>query len=267
MRGWLFKQGNDTAWAKKDIDLTGWQKLMPTELAEKLADKKDRVEGWFRIKIKLDTAFMETPFGFRISSWAASDFYINGNLIASFGNTGINGAPYLENRFVSNLLPVPVNIKPGKEYTLALHVVDYLSPFPPHQLKAKESGLRGLIRITAPNYYKSVVENSTSGVYFNIILAIISAVLSLLFWLLLFQNRSEKNLLLFALASTFLTISLIGEALSNNRGASYGGISYVWLWVFQKIDSLFIVLFLITSPSFLHGFLNVAFPEYSKQFL
>ena len=165
MHGWLFKQGNDTAWAKKDIDLTGWKKMMPTELSENLADKKGKVEGWFRIKIKLDSAFGETPFGFRISSWAASDFYINGNWIASFGNTGLNGAPYLENRFVSNLLPVPVNIKPGNEYTLALHVVDHLSPFPPYHLKAKESDLSGLIRVTGPKYYKSVVEYSISRVY------------------------------------------------------------------------------------------------------
>jgi two-component system, NtrC family, sensor kinase len=248
MKGWIFKQGNDTAWSKKDIDLTGWKRLMPTELSENLADKNGRVEGWFRIKIKLDTALGETPFGFRISSWVASDFYINGNWIASFGNTGLNRAPYLENKFVSNLLPVPVNIKPGNEYTLALHVVDYLSPFPPHQLKSKESGLRSLLRITVPKYYKTVVSDSTSGVYFNIIFTIISAVLSLLFWLLFFQNRSEKNLLLFALASTFLTIGLIGSPLSNNRGASYGGISYVWLWVYQQISTLFVLLFFIILP-------------------
>ena len=248
MHGWLFKQGNDTTWAKMDIDLTGWKKMMPTELSENLADKKGKVEGWFRIKIKLDSAFGETPFGFRISSWAASDLYINGNWIASFGNTGLNGAPYLENRFVSNLLPVPVNIKPGNEYTLALHVVDHLSPFPPYHLKAKESGLSGLIRVTGPKYYKSVVEYFNSRVYLQIIFFIISSVLSLLFWLLFFQNRSEKNLLLFAVTSTFLTISLIGSALSYNRGTSFGGISYVWLWVNQQISTIFLFLFFMALP-------------------
>ena len=34
IKGWLFKQGSDTAWAKKDIDLMGWKRLMPTELSE-----------------------------------------------------------------------------------------------------------------------------------------------------------------------------------------------------------------------------------------
>ena len=46
MKGWLFKQGNDTAWAGKDINVTGWKRLMPTELTEKMTDKKGRLEGW-----------------------------------------------------------------------------------------------------------------------------------------------------------------------------------------------------------------------------
>jgi len=126
--------------------------------------------------------------------------------------------------------------------------VDHLSPFPPYHLKAKESGLSGLIRVTGPKYYKSVVEYFTSRVYLQIIFFIISAVLSLLFWLLFFQNRSEKNLLLFAVTSTFLTISLIGSALSYNRGTSFGGISYVWLWVHQQISTIFLFLFFMASP-------------------
>ena len=42
--GWLFKQGSDTAWAKTDIDISGWKKLKPTELSPKYADKNGRVE-------------------------------------------------------------------------------------------------------------------------------------------------------------------------------------------------------------------------------
>jgi signal transduction histidine kinase len=256
MYGWLFKQGSDTNWSKVNIDLTGWKKMKPTELSEKLVDKNGRIEGWFRIKIKLDSTFNEPSFGIRISSWAASDLYLDGNRIASFGNTGLNGAPYRENIFISNLLPVPANLKPGTEYRISLHVVDYISPYPPYQLKAKVSGLSSLIRITVPKYYQSISANTTTGVYFNTIIASISAVLSLLFWLLLLQNRSEKNLLLFALASTFLSISLISAILSNNYGASYGGVSFAKFWVFEKITPCVIMLFLTMSPFVLASIFN-----------
>src|SRR6188768_3259327 len=60
MNGWLFKKGNDTAWAKKEIDLTGWEKLKPSELTEKYTDKSGKLECWLRIKIKLDTTFKDT---------------------------------------------------------------------------------------------------------------------------------------------------------------------------------------------------------------
>jgi signal transduction histidine kinase len=248
MKGWLFKQGNDTAWAKKDIDLTGWKRLMPTELSEKMADKNGRVEGWFRLKVKIDSSFSETAFAVRISTWAASDLYINDKKVASSGNTGINGAPYKENRYVINLLPLPVNLKPGNEYTFVLHVVDYLSSFPPYELKAKDLGLTNLIKITVPKYYETVVPEATNGIYIFTIFAVISAVLSLLFWLLFFQNRSEKNLLLFAVASTFLTVFLVVNALLNNSGIALGGISYSWVWVCRQIGGLFILLYFISVP-------------------
>ena len=71
--GWIFKKGNDTAWAKKDLDTKGWRKLKPTELSAKLADKNGRAEGWFRIKIKPDSSFTNMPIVFSSASWAAVD--------------------------------------------------------------------------------------------------------------------------------------------------------------------------------------------------
>ena len=52
MNGWIFRQGNDTAWAGKDIATSGWQKLKPSELSAKYADQNGKAECWFRIKIK-----------------------------------------------------------------------------------------------------------------------------------------------------------------------------------------------------------------------
>jgi len=262
LKGWQFKQGNDTTWAKKDIDLTGWKRLMPTELTEKMADKDGRLEGWFRIKIKLDSTFGEIPFDFRISTWAASDLYIDGKKIASFGNTGLNGAPYKENRFAGNILPVRVNLKPGNEYTVALHLVDYLSPFPPHELKAKEFGLKSMIRVVVPKYYNTIVPEATDGVFFWTIISAISTVLSLLFWLLFFQNRSEKNLLFFSLASSVLTIFLITQSFASNRGIAYGGISYAWLWICNVVQSTFSLLYFMSIPFILARIFKRRFSRY-----
>ena len=55
MGGWLFRQGNDTAWSGQDMEVSGWKKLKPTELSSAYADKNGRLEGWFRIKIKMSS--------------------------------------------------------------------------------------------------------------------------------------------------------------------------------------------------------------------
>src|SRR5438046_6678943 len=71
--GWLFKQGNDIAWAQKDISTAGWKEIKPSELSGKFADKNGRLEGWLRIKIKLGATFRDTILGLYMNSWAASE--------------------------------------------------------------------------------------------------------------------------------------------------------------------------------------------------
>ena len=57
LNGWIFKQGNDTNWSKNEIDTTGWVKLNPSQLTLKNADKNGRLEGWLRMRFKLDSSF------------------------------------------------------------------------------------------------------------------------------------------------------------------------------------------------------------------
>ena len=71
--GWIFNQGSDTNWAKKDIDITGWKKLKPVELSANYADKNGKAECWFRIKIKPDSTLGSQMLGIKLGSWAASD--------------------------------------------------------------------------------------------------------------------------------------------------------------------------------------------------
>ena len=88
LEGWVFKQGNTADWANSDLDDGDWKKIKPTELSTDLADATGRVEGWFRIKIKLDESFRDIPVGVARQLWAATDVYVDGLLVHSFGNTG-----------------------------------------------------------------------------------------------------------------------------------------------------------------------------------
>ena len=54
---WIYKQGNDSSWANPGIAVNNWQHLNPGEITKKQADKNGRIEGWFRMKIRLDSSF------------------------------------------------------------------------------------------------------------------------------------------------------------------------------------------------------------------
>ncbi len=133
-----FQTGNDSTWKANNIKGEGWEKLRPDQLSAKYADKDGRVEGWFRIKIKLDSSFTSHLVGLKMISWAASDIYINGSYLISFGIRGIMVKPFKEIRSRS-ILPAVVDLIPGKQYIIALHIVDYMSPLSIGQLKSNES--------------------------------------------------------------------------------------------------------------------------------
>src|SRR4029453_14744873 len=56
LKGWFFKSGNDLAWAKKKIEVNGWERMNPLGLSARFADKTGKAEGWFRLKFQLDSS-------------------------------------------------------------------------------------------------------------------------------------------------------------------------------------------------------------------
>jgi two-component system, NtrC family, sensor kinase len=205
--GWIFRQGNDTAWARKDMDITGWKKLRPADLSVKYADKNGRVEGWFRIKIKLDKALENHQLGLKWKAWAAADIYVNGKLFTTYGNTGQNGKPFAENPIYPNRWPRGINLKAGAENTIAMHFVDYVSPFPPASLKSAGPTLDYILALSGPAGPALLSDYISKMQIYDGIWVSVCAVLGLLFWLLFIQNPAEKEIRLIAACSTFFSLA------------------------------------------------------------
>ncbi len=252
MDGWLFREGNDFSWANKDINTAGWRKLKPTELSAKYADKTGKVECWFRFKFKLDHDFDNMPLSFHRGSWAATELFLDGNLLASFGNTGTGGKTYEEYNPIDKL-SVPVNLELEKEHLLSIHFVDYVSPFPPRQLKSEAiggvrvetKGLRYLIMLTGPKYSLTIPNTSRETLLYRSIWVSVTSLLALLFWLLFFQNPNEKKtLLLIAVYSSFSAGSNVTRFFLANPDVSF---------VTYKINDLLYNLsfWIITVASFI----------------
>jgi len=207
--GWRFKKGNDTTWAQKDLDVSNWEKLTPANITGKYADKNGRAEGWFRLKIKIGNTLTDRSFGVKSAVWAAEDIYVDGQLITSYGNTGLNGKHYREATISHRLaVPIPFYLDPDKEHVIALHFVDYISPIPPHRLKMEDGGSTTVIELTRRLNDNLYFQYSATNWIFETIWVSVGTVLTLLFWLLFFQNPLDKILKLIALCTTFITIGI-----------------------------------------------------------
>ncbi|MDP1812239.1 MAG: ATP-binding protein [Sediminibacterium sp.] len=200
--GWVFHKGNDSSWAKKDIDVKGWEKLKPTDLSAKYADKNGRAEGWFRIKVTLDSSLLNKVLYVDFGQWASTAFYIDGELVAARGNTGEKGKDFRE--YNGGVDPLTIRFDTLATHIFSLHYVGYLSPIPPYDVKTQT--LKKVVRLGGPNYTTRVLNNYKTVYTFRTSWVVVCAILSVLFWLLLFQNPKEKSLLWVALYTSALFI-------------------------------------------------------------
>ena len=205
MDGWQFmKQGDST-----------WTKLKPVELSAKMTDENKRLEGWLRFRFKLSAEFDNIALGLRYSGWAAAELYVDGKLIQSFGMIGTDAASFHEYN-PSNKMPVPVNMQPRVEHEISIRFADYTNPFSSGEIKSATSGLYQFIRLTGPEYKTRFAKHIREWPVYATFWISICTVLTLLFWLLAFLNRQEKNLTLFAVCATLFLIMFYFKVLSED---------------------------------------------------
>jgi len=205
LEGWVFKQGHDPAWANPTLDVSEWKQLNLTQINPEMEDASGRVEVWFRIKIKLDGSFANIPLSISRDLWAATDVFINGKLIHSFGNTG---KPYTAYNPVLKY-PVPVTLVPNEEYIIAIHFVDYETMFTQREIRLKPQNLQRFINLAGPEYTERVIRDiKLTHIYVTICISV-SFLLFFLFWFLVFLNPGQKIFVLFARYTSFVLIGAL----------------------------------------------------------
>jgi two-component system NtrC family sensor kinase len=187
------------------LNVTGWKKLNPTEINAGIEDVSGRIEGWFRVKIKLDESFNGIPLAISRDLWVATDVYINGKLVHSFGDTG---NPYTAYNPIFKY-PIPVKLTPGEEYVIAVHFVDYETTFTQREIRLKPHNLQRFINLTGPEYIDLVTRDIKSTHIYVTLCISISALLFILFWLLVFLNPGQKIFVLFARYTTFALLGSV----------------------------------------------------------
>lgn len=228
--GWIFREGNGADWADADIDLSNWNEFKPSELSVKNADENGKIEGWFRLKIRLDEAFAARPIFWYKTSFEAVDLYVDGELVHMYGKTkaDVNGyKPYLNFK----ALPIPADLEPAKEHLIAIHFVESTYLFPA-RLKSELSGPWTFLSMTGQDHYSRLQVNERETLIFKAIVFSLCFVLSLFFWILVWHNPKERTLLLIAVFSSFFTIAILAGNLAGEQASFYNWWFYFAFFIF-----------------------------------
>ncbi|MFZ1750430.1 MAG: ATP-binding protein [Saprospiraceae bacterium] len=217
---WLFHNGNNNDWAKPTLDVEEWTILNPKDLDENYADKNGNIEGWFRIKIKLDNSWKNKPLRLTYNGMAAAEVYIDGKLFDTYGNLGSDGQEF---RFFSENNPSPrIELSLNETHTIAVHIKDKL--IYPTQISGAMIGFQTggskalfLFLMTDEEHYRMTLQISASIIY-NTILPVVNFIIGFLFFFLYLLNKKEKNLLLYTGVSVSLGINIIAITFFNFAG-------------------------------------------------
>ncbi|MCZ4410061.1 ATP-binding protein [Cryomorphaceae bacterium 1068] len=235
--GWVFRKGHNPHWADPDLDVSDWKAFNPTQISPELEDVSGRIEGWFRIKVKLDESFEGMDLAIGRQLWAATEVYINGKLFHRFGNTG---SPYEAFNPILKY-PVPVDLLSGQEYTIAVHFVDYESTFTQREIRLKSENLQNFLNLTGPDYEAWVTrDHKQTHIYVTLSLGV-SFLLFFLYWFLVYLNPDQR---VFRIIAWYTTVVLIGTVVifgNTYFEMSYGmeKIRFVLFITFQAIMTLF----------------------------
>ncbi|MBD0372902.1 MAG: SpoIIE family protein phosphatase [Pyrinomonadaceae bacterium] len=116
--GWKYHAGDDPRWAAADFDDSGWKNLTNDEIN---ANPSEALEGWdgrawFRLRLRVDEQLVNRPLSFRMWHWGASEVYVDGELIQSYGTITPDG----DVEFNPRGLFFPVVFKQGGTHTIAV---------------------------------------------------------------------------------------------------------------------------------------------------
>ncbi len=90
IENWRYHPGDDAAWSKPDFDDRDWETLENPWLASEGIPRSgwDSI-GWFRLYVTVDSLMARRPLGFTMQQAGASEVYLNGKLLLTFGRVGL----------------------------------------------------------------------------------------------------------------------------------------------------------------------------------
>lgn len=205
--GWVYKSGYVEDGANPDLNTSDWIDLKPSALNESHLNENGAIDGWFRIKIRVDSSLSDIPLFWRIGTWGAIDLYLDGELVKQYGVTSSDTDAF-EGYNPMNRLAKYANIEPGKDYLIAIYLTDHYTSIVNSTTQSRRLSYDPLIRLSIEEYNERISYSIDVSSFWSGAMVFSLTLLCLIFWILYAQNRGQDALKLIAITTSVLTVGI-----------------------------------------------------------
>ncbi len=117
--GWKYSPNDDPQFADPQFDDRAWETLHSTAITLDSIPKSGwHGIGWFRLRLQVDPALAHQPLALVMVHYGASEIYLDGKLVQSFGTVG--ATPETEVEYNPNTVPIGIVLDGRSEHVLAV---------------------------------------------------------------------------------------------------------------------------------------------------
>jgi two-component system, NtrC family, sensor kinase len=205
--GWRYKSGNFADGANPNLDVSNWQRMKPSEIGSEMLNDLGVVDGWFRIKIRLDSSLTDIPLFWRIGTWGAIDLFVDGELVKQYGTTSSDRSQFVGYNPL-NKLAKHADLELGRDYVIAFYTTDHLTSVLNRTIVNEPFRYDPLIRLSTEEYNERIISAVDNSSFWAGAMAFATTVIALIFWILYYQNRSQHILRAITITSTVIAFGV-----------------------------------------------------------
>ena len=117
---WYYKSGDDPSWALPEYNHSDWDTVNSFLQIGKFDQSEWRGVAWLRIVFEIDSSLKGKTVGLRMHHDGASEIYLNGKKVLTFGKIGTNADEEIP--YDPNFFPATISLDTSSVYTLAVRI-------------------------------------------------------------------------------------------------------------------------------------------------
>ncbi|NIV95504.1 SpoIIE family protein phosphatase [candidate division KSB1 bacterium] len=190
LENWKYQPGDNPEWANPGFDDSSWDATCPCILADHKPEGGWDGIGWFRVDVSVDSSLWGVPLAFDLRQTGASEIYLDGKLLYSFGKVGRSKEDEVA---LIDINPKYIVFNNQQDHVLAIRYSNFSTDY--HNQLGIDAGFNCFVSQDLNSHFRERAEGIRTKTIYQILFVAIPVVLAFLhFFLFLFYPRTKENL-------------------------------------------------------------------------